>query len=383
MMQGAILRTNAPARAPSAGPKVPPYPLLILSLLFFALTACQSIETDAHTTSSPARLRMAGGSATGNALELLREDNQPSSSASRNEPPMLPPLPAVSPTGQGAYQPLPHSPPPDSSAPARTAPSVRIHYLSPASLQFPPGVRPGDTLIYQKGSYRDPRLLPPSSLHGTAAAPITLRSEPGENVVFELDAPLLLRGARYWKIQNLDFTFTGKQGGIVLQNCHHLHFDSIQVKNSPQSALYAEGGTDLRITRSLLHGNQESALRLASSEGLFPDSLVLSGNRLESNSGMLLQLEGATHCLIAENTLNARRPARALLAMGHSPQLGCQFTHNQFTALSTALFSEAPSAAQLAAFQENQFYQNGKRSPSLTRWLSKNSNRWLDAPPAR
>jgi len=383
MMQGAILRTDAPARAPSAGPRVPSYPLLVLSLLFLALTACQSIENEACATSSPARLRMAGGSATGNALELLREDNQPSSSASMSATPMLPPLPDVSPAGQGAYQPLPQAPSPDSSAPAPIAPPVRIHYLSPATLQFPPGVRPGDTLIYLKGSYRDTRLLPPSGLQGTAAAPITLRSEPGENVVFVLDTPLQLRDARHWKIQNLDFAFTGKQGGIVLQNCHHLHFDSIQVKNSPQSALNAEGGTDLRITRSLLHGNQESALRLASSEGLFPDSLVLSGNRLESNSGMLLQLEGATHCLIAENTLIARRPARALLAMGHSPQLGCQFTHNRFTALSTDLFSAAPSAAQLAAFQENQFYQNGKRSPSLTRWLSKNSNRWLDAPPAR
>lgn len=118
---------------------------------------------------------------------------------------------------------------------------------------------PGQTAVVRGGTYNESLSV---SRGGTAAAPITLRSAPGESVVVQAtgeEALELLPGAQYLRFQGM--TFQGASGAsstnvYATAGVHHIELLGCEIRGSARQGFFSEASTNsIQIIACNIHDN--------------------------------------------------------------------------------------------------------------------------------
>jgi hypothetical protein len=178
----------------------------------------------------------------------------------------------------------PPPPPPPSGTPARTPPGIPLpaipssaHYLSPSGSDSNPGTQaapwqtiekavtaaqPGDTVVFEAGTYGATSTRTDWTSAGTAASPITFIGDPAASSRPTILGYNVLQGAHV-RVWNLDFAGPtgvmpneGTQEVMIWMHANDQQVNDSEVSNSQWHAgIYVDNGDGDKIIGDWVHGN--------------------------------------------------------------------------------------------------------------------------------
>ncbi|ACN15110.1 PyrK [Desulforapulum autotrophicum HRM2] len=185
-------------------------------------------------------------------------------------------------------------------------------------------IKPGDTIIYRGGIYREQISL--KNMNGTKDEPVTFMAYPGEAVWFEdcggsgNSAAISIKGGSHINIQGIIFdnpSNFGNGNGVYLNGTtqydwtrvHDIKIKNIEVKNTKSGVRAMVNIHNLVVEDSVIHDTSSHNIYLGTSDDSLPNGDILIKNNLlyrgarVYNGRFCIQHNGIVDRLIIENNI--------------------------------------------------------------------------------